>query len=111
MTIGDYVRQLRTHRGISLSELARQSGLQKSLLSRLENNKNEDIAIETVRILAATLGITIAELMGVSSAPPLPQTIIEAEARVRTALTGEDYIRSLIALHDAIKSILGDAAL
>lgn len=106
MTIGEYVRHIREQRGLSLSELARQSGVNKSVLSRLENNKNGDIAIETVRVLAATLGIPIAELIQVNPAQTLPQTVVEAELRVRGARDGSEYIRGLIGLHDAVKALL-----
>lgn len=106
MTIGEYVRHIREQRKLSLSELARQSGLHKSLLSRLENNKNNDVTVETARVLAATLGIPVAELIRVNPAQSLPQTVVEAELRVRGARNGEEYIRGLVGLHDAVKALL-----
>lgn len=105
MTIGEYVRMIREQRGISLSELARQSGLNKSLLSRVENDKN-DMSLETARVLSATLGIPVAELIQVNPVQSLPQTIIEAELRVRGARDGAEYVRGLIGLHDAVKALL-----
>jgi len=105
MTIGAYIQHLREQRGISLSELSRQSGVNKSVLSRIENDKN-DMSLEVARVLSATLGVPVAELIQVNPAQALPQTIIEAEMRVRGARDGSEYVRALIGLHDAVKAML-----
>lgn len=106
MTIGEYIRYLRTQRFLSLSDLSRKAGVTKSLLSRLENNLQTDITIETARKIAAGLGMSAAALIQVGDVSTLPQIILDAEARVSAAKDGAEYVRALIALHDAVKAAM-----
>ena len=76
MNIGPRVASLREEQRISLSELARESGISKSLLHRIENQEGSNPELETLRKIARALKITVGELLGnevVQNARQLPE--------------------------------------
>ena len=48
----DRVRDLREEKGLTRKELAEHSGVNESLLGRIENNKNRKVSDEAVQALA-----------------------------------------------------------
>ncbi len=60
--VGARIRRLRSERGISLTELARQAGLGKGTLSELETGQRNP-TLETLYALTAPLGIGLATLL------------------------------------------------
>lgn len=76
MNLGPRIVALREERSISLSELARVSGISKSLLHRIENHEGSNPELETLRKISSALRITVGELIGnevVRSARQLPE--------------------------------------
>jgi transcriptional regulator with XRE-family HTH domain len=73
--IGPRIVALREERRISLSELARESGISKSLLHRIENQEGANPELGTLRKISSALNITVGELIGnevVTSVRQLP---------------------------------------
>lgn len=68
-TGGEYLRQLRYSRSLSLRELAKKSGLSASYISLLENDLIENPSKESILKLAETLEIS-PELLGVKLFAP-----------------------------------------
>ena len=60
--IGQRIRAIRKARGLNLEELARESGISKGLLSKIENAKVSS-PISTYSNIAATLGIHFSDLI------------------------------------------------
>lgn len=56
--LGARIRELRKKRGISGSELARRSGVSKSLISQIENDKANP-SVDTIRAVAFALGVPV----------------------------------------------------
>jgi len=63
--VGDVIRQLRRQRGLSLRDLAAQSGLSQSFLGAVERGRS-DIAVGRLAQVAAVLGHDVASLLGYS---------------------------------------------
>ena len=63
--VGAVIRQLRQHRGLSLRDLASQSGLSQSFLGAVERGRS-DIAVGRLAQVAAVLGHDVASLLGYS---------------------------------------------
>lgn len=75
MNIGPRIVALREEKNMSLSELAREGGISKSLLHRIENQDGSNPELETLRKIARALEITVGELLGnevVKNARQLP---------------------------------------
>lgn len=77
--VGDRLRRLRHERGVSLSELAKRSGVDKATLADVEIGAHSP-ALQTLWAITAQLGVPIAALL---DAPPEPRimrgTAMEAE--------------------------------
>jgi XRE family transcriptional regulator, master regulator for biofilm formation len=58
------IRRERIKQGLTLSELARRSGISKSYLHSLENGRVGSIGIETLGKIAGGLEVTFHELTG-----------------------------------------------
>lgn len=74
--LGPRIVALREEQRVSLSELARVSGISKSLLHRIENQEGSNPELGTLRKIAQALRITVGELLGnevVQSARQLPE--------------------------------------
>jgi transcriptional regulator with XRE-family HTH domain len=57
------VRNKRVERGLSMSDLARRSGVSVSGISRIEHNDVRSPSVDTVRKLARGLGVSVSELL------------------------------------------------
>jgi transcriptional regulator with XRE-family HTH domain len=77
------LRELRTERGLTLRQVAERAHLDVSTLSRLETGKRR-LALDHVPALAAALGVTADDLLGV--APP-PDPRVRGEPRTSDGLT------------------------
>jgi DNA-binding phage protein len=67
------LKQAREHRGLSLSEISRRSGIDLGSLSRLESGKNSNPTFETLSRYAQALGMRL-ELSLVDSQVPTSAT-------------------------------------
>lgn len=71
--IGSTIRRMRQRRGLKQRELALQSGIPETFLSRLEHGKLCNPTLKTLRRLAAVLEVPVGELIGEpSESPPSP---------------------------------------
>ena len=95
MTLGEKVKQLRSLRGWSQRELARQSGVRQTLLSDLETGKQEDTTGENLRKLAETLHVSVDYLVGKRNDRRCPAEGLRLEGLtplpVTTLLQDEEY--------------------
>lgn len=73
--------------GNPLAEVARRSGLTSSTIGR--SAKNPDAAASTVRAVCRALGLRVVLVPAEAEAPPLPDGLSDAEARV--------YLRGVMA--------------
>jgi transcriptional regulator with XRE-family HTH domain len=71
--VGSNLRRLRTGQHLSLSDLARSSGVAKATLSALEGGRGNP-TLETLSALAAALEIPMGDL--ITAADPLPVTVV-----------------------------------
>ena len=62
--IGPRITTLRVERNLSLSKLAEESGMAKSLLHRIENQEDANPELETLRKIARALKTTVGDLLG-----------------------------------------------
>lgn len=74
LTLGEYIRHLRRRKGWNLQEMAKETGLSHSHLSRLENDNNLPNP-ETVVKLAGALGGDLDHMLALAKC--LPQEILE----------------------------------
>jgi transcriptional regulator with XRE-family HTH domain len=65
MTLGDKIRLLRNEKKVSIRKLSELTGLSKSTLSDIENNKSKKPTVDTIERIARTLEIPITELFDV----------------------------------------------
>jgi transcriptional regulator with XRE-family HTH domain len=74
-TLAAHARRLRVARRMSLSELARSTGMSKATLSAIEGGRSNP-TIETLGTLAGALGVPVAALLDAGEAPEL--TVVRA---------------------------------
>ncbi|HET6508697.1 MAG TPA: helix-turn-helix domain-containing protein [Baekduia sp.] len=74
--VGDNLKRLRAERTLSLSDLARASGVAKATLSALEGGRGNP-TLETLSALAAALQVPMGDL--ITSADPEPVTVVRAD--------------------------------
>ena len=60
-TFGEYIRELRTEKGLTLTQLAAQLNLDSANLSKIENNKR-DFDQKRLPVLAKIFGLKLEEL-------------------------------------------------
>jgi len=82
-TVGEYIRHLRRRKGWNLQELARETGLSYSHLSRLENDKNLPNP-KTVCTLVAALDGDMDQMLALAKC--LPQEVLDLLAPRRTVI-------------------------
>jgi transcriptional regulator with XRE-family HTH domain len=58
------IRALREEKGLTLGELERLSGVSKGYLSQLEGGKASNPSLDSLRKIAAALGVQISDLLG-----------------------------------------------
>jgi transcriptional regulator with XRE-family HTH domain len=62
MTIADRLRRMLDERGFSISEAAREAGMEKQQVHRIVSGKNENPGVKTVERIVSAMGGTMAEL-------------------------------------------------
>ena len=77
------LRELRTERGLTLKQVAERAHIDVSTLSRLETGKRR-FALDHVPALAAALGVSADDLLGVA---PAPDPRVRGEPRTSPGLT------------------------
>lgn len=88
--VGDSLRRLRDGRGLSVSDLARASGVAKATLSGLEAG-DANPTLETLWALTAALGVSLGELVDA----PRPSLRV-VRAREGTVVRGDAVIGRLV---------------
>jgi transcriptional regulator with XRE-family HTH domain len=74
--VGTNLKRLRTEQALSLSDLARSSGVAKATLSALEGGRGNP-TLETLSALAAALQIPMGDL--ITAADPAPVTVVRSD--------------------------------
>lgn len=64
MTRGEYMRKARTDAGLSIVQLSDMSGIAQTTISLLERKVQRGGWLDTIEILADTLGLSIDEYVG-----------------------------------------------
>jgi XRE family transcriptional regulator, fatty acid utilization regulator len=105
---GRWLRHFRRLRGLTLQQVAERSGCTVSHLSQIETGKREP-RMALLRALAATLGVTIADLTG--DAPPSARDALEmalnhAQTSPTYLATGLPVVRPSRALSDDVLTAL-----
>jgi len=85
--VGTNLRRLRTDQGLSLSDLARTSGVAKATLSALEGGRGNP-TLETLSALAAALEIPMGDL--ITAADPVPVTVVRNDEGTSVPGTAND---------------------
>src|SRR6185436_4575987 len=88
--VGESIKRAREARGLSLSDLARQSGTAKATLSALEAGRANP-TLETLWALAAALQLSLGELVD----PPSPGLSV-VRAGEGTVLRGEAVVGRIV---------------
>jgi transcriptional regulator with XRE-family HTH domain len=78
--LGTALKEVRLARGYSLSQVAAATGISKSLLSLIENNRN-DVTLRRLHLLAEHYGTHVADLLPAMS-PPDPVVTRRTERRL-----------------------------
>jgi transcriptional regulator with XRE-family HTH domain len=81
--VGPRLRQVRSHRGLSLIEVAQSTGISKSTLSRLENGQRR-ATLELLLPLATAYRVPLDDLVG---APDVGDPRVRLKARKRSGRT------------------------
>jgi XRE family transcriptional regulator of biofilm formation len=107
--IGPRIVALRVERNLSLSKLADESGIAKSLLHRIENQETANPELETLRKIACGLKITVGDLLGnevvkgVRQLPDKkPEWLQKLTERIRAAgkEPDEDFLEALYVIQN-----------
>ena len=85
--LSDAVRSGRSRLGLSQAELSRKTGINRSILSNLENGQYMP-SIEQLEELASVLGFQIQDLLEDDS----PSEVIPIEGTYRIAVAGVGYV-------------------
>jgi transcriptional regulator with XRE-family HTH domain len=92
--LGQRLRELRTERGLRLSDVARGSGLSISFISHVEQGQS-DIGVGRLMRLAHALNVRLPELVDLSGPPP--QSLVHADQRAVLPTPIEDVRMELLA--------------
>ncbi|MCL5781504.1 MAG: helix-turn-helix domain-containing protein [Firmicutes bacterium] len=83
MDVGRKITELRTTQGISLTNLAKRSGIAQSSLSYIESGKTQP-TVETVEKICTALGITLSEFFSdTQEQEPLPPEVRQIYKKVK----------------------------
>ncbi len=107
--IGPRILALRVERNLSLSKLAEESGISKSLLHRIENQETANPELETLRKIARALNTTVGDLLGnevVKSVRQLPEARplwlqkLAEQLRAAGKQPDEDFLEALYVIQN-----------
>ncbi|MFF2959768.1 helix-turn-helix domain-containing protein [Streptomyces sp. NPDC057963] len=96
--LGDQLRDVRKRRGMTQQGLARESGVSVSLIRKLEQGERQDARLETVRRLAASLGVPTMRLVAESTEDGANTATLDQWAAVREALAAP--LRRMVELEE-----------
>lgn len=83
MDVGRKITELRTAQGISLTNLAKRSGIAQSSLSYIESGKAQP-TVETVEKICTALGITLSEFFSdTQEQEPLPPEVRRITEKIK----------------------------
>ena len=98
------IRSLREGKGLTLGDLERSSGVSKGYLSQLEGGKASNPSLDSLRKIAAALGVQISDLLGEEredvASDHLPRGLREFLAQAADSgqrLTAQD-VKALLAM-------------
>jgi transcriptional regulator with XRE-family HTH domain len=95
MTLGDKIRLLRTEKKVSLRKLSDITGLSKSTLSDIENNKSKKPTVYTIERIATALEIPISELFQVDQQDTESDEAVEKNNSEKNKNSSEVFLRSV----------------
>lgn len=84
-SIGEFVKKARETAGLTLGDLSRESGVSKSMLSRLERGERRSLTLKTAAAICDVLDLSLDELAGRSDPKALARRrpLRRAVARAR----------------------------
>ncbi len=98
-TIGRRLRVIRIEKGLSQGDIEKQTGLLRSYLSRVENGHTVP-SLDTLRKIAATLDVSLAELLDPESkAPRAAEEFVENKQQMRFWNLMRKYVPKLEERH------------
>jgi len=83
LTIGASIRATREARGMSQSKLAKDAGLSRQAIAKIEESEGQSLGVDTLCALAGALGVNPAELLGVKEAEGYDPVTQDAAALLR----------------------------
>jgi transcriptional regulator with XRE-family HTH domain len=89
MSIGKNLKRLRLAADLNQTELAKRSGIDQSMISKIERGEFENLTLDTLRSLTKALGCSVVELLpeedkrGVRRQQPEELSIEALAARIR----------------------------
>ncbi|MYL54334.1 helix-turn-helix domain-containing protein [Pontibacillus yanchengensis] len=100
---GEKIKDLRTKRGLSLTELSRESGVSKSYLSFLERGMQQNPSIEVIEKIAHALKVDVHtvltdERQRGSSMSELDYDVLELARELKEINVDKEKLRKLIEL-------------
>lgn len=87
--IGKNIRRLRKTAGLSLDAFAKQTGLSKGYLSKLENS-DKSPPVSTLIIIAEALGVSLSELFG-EGGEKISASLVKVDERQPMARSGTNF--------------------
>ena len=81
MSIGATVKRIREAAGMSQQQLASAAGLSLSLLAQMEQGKNENPRLDTIRSLAQALEVGVAVLVENAAQKASPATVAKPKRK------------------------------
>ena len=87
--IGKNIRSLRKAAGLSLEAFAKQTGLSKGYLSKLENS-DKSPPVSTLIVIADTLGVSLSELFG-EGQEKISASLVKVDERQPMARSGTNF--------------------
>ncbi|MFW2490998.1 helix-turn-helix domain-containing protein [Clostridium chromiireducens] len=62
--IGENIKKIRTHKGMSAVDLSNRSGVSNATISQIENGRRQTLQADTLNNIASALGVTTDDLLG-----------------------------------------------
>ena len=79
MTMGEYIKKLRTDRGWSQEELGKKVGVNRAAVNKWETGTVENIKRTTIKRLSEVFGVTPCELMCWNDEPKPEPVVLDPE--------------------------------
>lgn len=62
--IGENIKKIRTHKGMSAVDLCERSGVSNATISQIENGRRQTLQADTLEKIAGALGVAMDDLLG-----------------------------------------------